>query len=76
MVLKLEGRLSDAWVDELARVAGAVMNDGAHLTFDLDGLSFVDVPGVALLRGAAERGAQLTGGSTFVTALMERERRP
>jgi hypothetical protein len=76
MVLKLEGRLSDSWVDELERVAGAVMTDGAQLTFELDGLSFLDARGVALLRGAAERGAQLTGGSTFVTALMERERRP
>ncbi len=76
MVLKLEGRLSDSWVDELERVAGVVMTDGAQLTFELDGLSFVDARGVALLRGAAERGAQLTGGSTFVTALMERERRP
>ena len=76
MVLKLEGRLSDSWVDELARVAEAAMNDGAQVTFDLDGLSFVDVRGLTLLRGAAERGAQLTGGSTFVTALMERERRP
>ena len=76
MVLKLEGRLSDSWVDELARVAGAAMSDGAHLIFDLDGLSFVDVRGVALLHGAAKRGVQLTGGSAFVTALMERERRP
>lgn len=76
MVLKLEGRLSDSWVDELARVADVAMNDGAQLTFDLDGLSFVDVRGVALLCGAAERGARLTGGSTFVTALMDRERRP
>jgi ABC-type transporter Mla MlaB component len=76
MVLKLEGRLSGFWVDELERVAGAAMNDGAQLTFDLDGLSFVDAGGVALLRGAAERGAQLTGGSTFVTALMDEEQRP
>jgi anti-anti-sigma regulatory factor len=76
MVLKLEGRLSDTWVDELERLAVGAMNDGAQLTFDLDGLSFVDARGVALLRGAAERGAQLTGGSTFVTALMAQERRP
>ena len=76
MVLKLEGRLADSWVDELARVAGIAMNDGAQVTFDLDGLSFVDVRGVALLRGAVERGARLSGGSTFVTALMEREQRP
>lgn len=73
MVLKLEGRLSDSWVDELARVAEMAGGDAAQLTFDLDGLSFADARGVALLRGAAGRGARLAGGSTFVTALMEQE---
>ena len=76
IVLKLEGRLADSWVDELARVAAVVTNDSAELVFDLDGLSFVDVRGLALLRGAAERGAVLTGGSPFVAALIDQERRP
>jgi anti-anti-sigma regulatory factor len=75
IVLKLEGRLADWWVDELARVAAVATNSGAQVTFDLDGLSFVDVRGLALLRGAAERGARLTGGSPFVAALIEQERR-
>lgn len=76
MVLKLEGRLADSWVDELTRVACVAMSEDAQVTFDLDGLSFIDVNGVALLHGAAKRGARLTGGSTFVTALMDRERYP
>lgn len=76
IVLKLEGRLADSWVDELARVAAVVTNDGGQLVFDLDGLSFVDVPGLALLRDAAERGAILTGGSPFVAALINQGRRP
>jgi anti-anti-sigma regulatory factor len=75
IVLKLEGRLADSWVDELARVASAMTNDGVELIFELDGLSFVDVRGLALLLGAAERGARLTGGSPFVTALINQERR-
>jgi anti-anti-sigma regulatory factor len=72
-VLKLEGRLADSWVDELARVAAT--NGGAQVIFDLEGLSFVDVRGLALLRGAAERGARLTGASPFVAALIDQERR-
>jgi ABC-type transporter Mla MlaB component len=75
IVLKLEGRLADSWVDELAQMAAVVTNDGGQLIFDLDGLSFVDVRGLALLRGAAERGAILTGGSPFVNALIDQERR-
>jgi anti-anti-sigma regulatory factor len=73
-VLKLEGRLADSWVDELARVAAVATNGGAQMIFDLEGLSFVDVRGLALLRGAAERGARLTGGSPFVAALIDQER--
>ena len=76
IVLKLEGRLADSWVDELARVAASPTNDGVQLILDLDGLSFVDVRGLGLLRGAAERGAILTGGSPFVAALIDQERRP
>jgi anti-anti-sigma regulatory factor len=74
-VLKLEGRLADSWVDELARVAAAATNGGGQVIFDLQGLSFVDARGLALLRGAAERGARLTGGSPFVAALIDQERR-
>ena len=75
MVFKLEGRLADSWVDELARVAAVAMNGGGHVTFDLEGLSFVDLRGLALLRTAVEQGAQLTGGSPFVAALINQERR-
>jgi anti-anti-sigma regulatory factor len=74
-VLKLEGRLADSWVDELARVEAVATTGGAHVTFDLEGLSFVDARGLALLRSAAERGARLTGGSPFVAALIDQERR-
>ena len=74
VVLKLEGRLADAWVDELAHAARTAVTSDARLTFDLDGLTFVDARRVALLRKAAEDGARLTGGSAFITALMQRER--
>jgi ABC-type transporter Mla MlaB component len=74
-VLKLEGRLADSWVDELARVAAAAANGGGQVSFDLENLSFVDVRGLALLRSAAERGARLIGGSPFIAALIGQERR-
>ena len=71
MVLKLEGRLADQWVDELTRIAAASAPAGQTVTVDLSGLSFVDALGIAWLRGARERGARLTGASTFVTALVQ-----
>jgi hypothetical protein len=71
MVLKLEGRLADKWVDELARVAGASAPAGQTLRFDLSGLSFVDGRGIAWLRGARDRGARLIGASVFITALVQ-----
>jgi hypothetical protein len=74
VVLRLEGRLADAWVDELARAAGAVESNGGVMTFELGGLTFVDARGVALLRAAAGRGARLRGGSPFIAALIELER--
>ena len=71
LVLKLEGRLAAAWVDELARVTDGALADGAAVTLDLGGLSYADARGVAVLRQAAGLGARLAGGSAFVTALID-----
>ena len=70
LVLKLEGRLADAWADELARAADGALAGGAAVTLDLDGLSYADARGVAVLRRAAGLGARLSGGSAFVNALI------
>jgi ABC-type transporter Mla MlaB component len=71
MVLKLEGRLADQWVDELMRVAGASAPAARETMLDLSGLSFADARGIAWLREVRDRGAQLAGGSTFITALVQ-----
>ena len=74
VTLRLEGRLAAAWVDEFARAVGATMTEDAPVTLDLDGLSFVDAGGVAVIRDAVDRGARLTGGSQFIGALIGEER--
>ena len=76
LTLRLEGRLAAAWVDELARAVASAMTENAHVTLDLDGLSFVDASGVALIRDAVDRGARLTGGSQFIGTLIGEERVP
>ena len=74
VVLKLEGRLAAAWVDELAGVIGAARSEDAQLTLDLHDLSFADAQGVAVIRTAVEGGARLVGGSQFIDALIDAER--
>lgn len=76
MILKLEGRLTTAWVDEFARALAVVKREGGKVILDLDGLSFADGRGVGVLREAIESGAQLVGGSQFIGALIDQERRP
>jgi anti-anti-sigma regulatory factor len=72
-VLKVEGRLVGAWVDELARAVATAMRGTAQVTLDLDGVSFLETRAVQLLRGMEARGVRLVGGSTFVTTLMGQE---
>ncbi len=74
VTLRLEGRLTAAWVDEFARELGSAMNGSARVTLDLDGLSFADDRGVAVIRRAIERGVRCAGGSEFIGALIQEER--
>jgi ABC-type transporter Mla MlaB component len=74
LTLRLEGRLTAAWVDEFARELGSAMNRSAKVTMNLDGLSFADDRGVAVIRHAIDRGVRCAGGSEFIGALIQEER--
>ena len=74
MTLRLEGRLTAAWVDEFARELDGAMNSGGAVTLDLDGLAYADHRGVAVIRRALECGARCAGGSEFIGALIDEER--
>ena len=69
-MLRLEGRLASAWVDELARAVTATMTGDARVTLDLGGLTFADSRGIALIRDIANRGVRLVGGSEFIGTLI------
>jgi anti-anti-sigma regulatory factor len=71
VTLKLEGRLMEPWASELDRLATDALDRRNRLVLDLSGLLFVDREGIALLRALGARGASLSGGSSFVTALVE-----
>jgi anti-anti-sigma regulatory factor len=74
LTLRLEGRLAGAWVDEFAAALGEAMRKETDLTVNLDGLTFADDRGVAVIREAVDRGARLAGGSQFIGALIGEER--
>ena len=74
LTLRLEGRLAAAWVDEFAAALGAAMREAMDVTLNLDGLTFADERGVAVIRNAIDRGARLAGGSQFIGALIDEER--
>lgn len=66
--LRLEGRLSGPWVDELRRVCSGLLDGdgGGGLELELSEVSFVDAAGMALLRSLARSGVEFTNLSAFV----------
>ena len=67
--LKLEGKLSGPWVDELARVwEKFTANDpGKVITLDLSEVSFIDSAGKKLLSSLVEKGAELRDARFLMT---------
>ena len=74
LTLHLEGRLASAWVGEFTAALEAAISEGIDVTLNLDGLTFADERGVAVIRNAIERGARVAGGSHFIDALIGEER--
>lgn len=70
--IKLEGRLVGAWADELAAYWGRlVASDPGPFRVDLDGVTFVDAAGEAVLRSMHDDGAVLTAASVMMRALID-----
>jgi anti-anti-sigma regulatory factor len=65
-VVRAEGQMIGAWVDELRRSLEEATRAGMTVTVDLAGVSFVDRRGVDLLRALAHRGVAVVNCSGFV----------
>ena len=74
-VLRLEGKLLGPWVTELARSCNEFSCSPDCLRLDLSAVTFVDGPGLALLRDLIGRGATLVASSGLVAELLHLERR-
>ena len=72
-ILKLEGKLLQAWVDEVRRFF-AEAEEGSLPSLDLSGLSFVDSPGAELLRQLVQQGVRIHSCSPFVAELLRLDR--
>ena len=70
-ILRLEGQVTGAWVDELRRVCnesiGNDRSDQPALVLDLVGVFFIDADGVALFHELAARRVTVINRSLFVT---------
>ena len=77
VVLRVEGRITGCWVEELRRTcaahAFAAHTFGAHafadevqLSLELSEVSFADAAGIALLKELRGRGADLIRPTSFV----------
>jgi anti-anti-sigma regulatory factor len=77
VVLRLEGRITGAWVEELRRTCAAhrfaahcftghTFPDEVQLSLELSDVSFADAAGIALLKELRSRGADLIRPIQFI----------
>ena len=74
-IIKLEGKLLHAWVDEVRRLC-VEAEEGSLPSLDLSGLSFVDRPGTELLQQLLRQGVRIESCSPFVAELLGLDREP
>ena len=71
--LRLKGKLSGLWVDEVARTwCGVVTRSAAKsVTVDLAGVSFIDSEGIKLVRWLFQRGTHLRAGRLMTQYIID-----
>lgn len=67
--IKLEGQFLSPWLGEV-RAAVTVARAKGAVSLNLKDLSFVDLPGIELLRSLRKEGIGITGASAFIEALL------
>ena len=72
VVLRVEGRITGCWVEELRRTCAAhafaahTLADDVQLSLELSKVSFADAAGISLLKELQSRGADLIRPIPFV----------
>src|SRR5262249_5619276 len=75
LLVKLEGKLLEPWVAELARICTQPMAGSTCIQLDLSAVTFVDESGLRLLRKLLDRGVGIAAVSGFVAELLRLEKR-
>jgi anti-anti-sigma regulatory factor len=65
-VLRLHGRLTGRWVQELSSLCEPILNHGDHLTLDCEGVGFADADGIALMKALQCRQVRFLKCSPFI----------
>jgi anti-anti-sigma regulatory factor len=68
--IKLEGRLSGPWVEEVRNACAAGAQSAGGIGLDLSALTFVDAAGRELLHGLIARGVEVVALSGYVAELL------
>jgi hypothetical protein len=74
ILLKLEGKLLEPWVEELERCARGSLANRNALKLDLSALVFADAAGATALLELIRTGASLTACSGYLAALLHVEK--
>jgi hypothetical protein len=74
-IIKLEGKLLEAWVDEVRRHF-VEAGEGSLPSLDLSGVSFVDRRGVEMLQQLLRQGVRIHACSPFVAELLHWDHKP
>jgi anti-anti-sigma regulatory factor len=73
VLLKLEGKLVQPWVEELAQVCTHWTANTHAIRLDLSAVTFVDAAGTQLLRELIRQQVAITACSRFVAELLHPE---
>ena len=71
ILLKLEGKLLEPWIEELQRSINGFTNT---IKLDLSALTFADAAGTQVLAELIRNGATLSACSGYISALMHVEK--
>lgn len=74
VVLKVEGKLLEPWLNELSDVCAISSNSAKRMTLDLANVTYVDAAGAELLQRMQLRGIGILACSNFVAALLNLEK--
>ena len=65
-LLKLEGTLREAWLEEVRHEASHAQGCSSNLSIDLSDVTFADAAGIALLGQMLREGVQVVAASGFI----------